>query len=130
MSFLNQNYDNVKEPKSVPEGEYELRILAAEVKVSANTGGEFLSIKCEILGEAYAKDVNYVIMQPTSSDDEKTRNMKLLRNTRLLEACNLNPATTSNVNELVGCTFWAILGEEESAEYGTQNRIKKLVPRR
>jgi hypothetical protein len=39
----------------------------------------------------------------------------------------MDPSAISNVEQLQGCTFWAVLGEEASAEYGSQNRIKRFI---
>ena len=127
MSFLGQNFDDVFEPKSVKEGEYQLRVLDAQTKTSAKTGGDYISAKMEIIGEPEAKDVNHVMMLPTQTDDVKKRNNRLTAIANFLKACGLDPSNTSNVNELVGCTCWAILVEEADPEYGMQNRIRKFV---
>jgi len=127
MSFLNQNFDDVFEPKSVKEGEYQLRVLDAQTKTSAKTGGEYISAKLEIIGEPEAKDINHVMMLPTQNDDLKKKNSRLSAIANFLKACGLDPASTSNIQELIGCTCWAILSEETDPEYGMQNRIRKFV---
>jgi hypothetical protein len=127
MGFLGQNYDEVFEPKSVKEGEYQLRVLDAQTKVSKNTGGEYISAKLEIVGEPEAKDINHVIMLPTPNDDLKQKNKRLSAISNFLKACGLDPASTQNVNEVIGCTCWAILVEESDPEYGMQNRVRKFV---
>jgi len=127
MSFLGQDFDNIFEPKSVKEGEYQLRVLDAQTKTSSKTGGDYISVKLEIVGEPEAKDINHVMMMPTSNDDVKKRNSRLSAIANFLKACGLDPASTSNVNEVIGCSCWAILAEEADPEYGMQNRVKRFV---
>lgn len=127
MSFLGQDFDNIFEPKSVKEGEYQLRVLDAQTKTSSKTGGDYISVKLEIVGEPEAKDINHVMMMPTSNDDVKKRNSRLSAIANFLKACGLDPATTSNVNEVIGCSCWAILAEEADPEYGMQNRVRRFV---
>lgn len=127
MSFLGQDFDNIFEPKSVKEGEYQLRVLDAQSKTSSKTGGDYISVKLEIVGEPEAKDINHVMMMPTSNDDVKKRNSRLSAIANFLKACGLDPASTSNVNEVIGCSCWAILAEEADPEYGMQNRVRRFV---
>jgi len=129
MSFLGQSFDDVFEPKSVPGGEYQLRILKAEVRKQKPEKGtaEFIQLRAEIVGEPKAKEITHVIMMPTAEDDIKAKNDKMSRQLVFLKACGLDPASVNNINEVEGCTFWAILDEKESEEYGTQNNIRKFV---
>ena len=127
MGFLGQSFDDVFEPKSAKEGEYQLRVLDAQTKTSAKTGGDYISVKCEIIGEPTTKDINHVMMLPTANDDIKQRNKRLSAIQNFLLSCGLNPASVENVQEVVGSTFWAILVEEADPEYGMQNRIRKFV---
>lgn len=127
MSFLGQNYDEVFEPKSVKEGEYQLKVLDASTKTSTKTGGEYISAKLGIVGEPEAKDINHVMMLPTANDDIKRKNSRLSAISNFLKACGLDPASTNNIQELIGCQCWAILVEETDPEYGMQNRIRKFV---
>jgi hypothetical protein len=127
MSFLGQNFDDVFEPKSMKEGEYQLRVLDAQVKSSAKTGGEYIMARLEIVGEPEAKDINHVMMLPTDKDDVKKKNSRLSNIQNFIRACGSNPSNLANVNELIGATCWAILVEEADPEYGMQNRVRKFV---
>lgn len=127
MSFLNQDFDNVFEPKAMREGEYQLRVLDAQVKTSSKTGGDYIMARLEIVGEPEAKDISHVMMLPGTNDDVKRKNSRLSAIQNFLKACGLNPATTSNVQEVIGCTCWAIISEEADPEYGQQNRVRKFV---
>jgi len=86
MSFLGQDFDNIFEPKSVKEGEYQLRVLDAQSKTSSKTGGDYISVKLEIVGEPEAKDINHVMMMPTPNDDVKKRNSRLSAIANFLKA--------------------------------------------
>jgi len=61
MSFLEMALDDVPELDAVAEGEYQLRIMSAEVKTSQKTGGNYLGVRLEVVDEV-AKDINHVIM--------------------------------------------------------------------
>lgn len=123
MSFL--DFGGVYEPQTVIEGEYQLRVLSAEVKTSKNTGGDFIQVKMDIPSEPKSKDVTHVMMLPTQKDDAKQKNSRLAAIQNFLKACGYD--NVDNINEVVGATPWAILGEEESEGFGKQNRVKKFV---
>ena len=127
MSFLGQDFDNVFEPKSMKEGEYQFRVLDAQVKTSQKTGGEYISAKLEIIGEPEAKDINHVMMLPTANDDLKQKNKRLTAIQYFLKACGLEPSNVDNIQEVVGCTGWALLTEEADPEYGSQNRVRRFI---
>jgi hypothetical protein len=127
MSFLGQDFENVQEPKSVKEGEYQLRVMDCQTKTSTKTGGEYISLRLEVIGEEAAKDINHTLMLPASNDDAKKKNNRLFAIQSFLKACGLDPASTNNVNEVIGCNCWAILKEKEDPEYGMQNTVAKFV---
>lgn len=127
MGFLGQNFEDVFEPKSVKEGEYQLRVLSAEVKTSTKTGGDYIGLRMEIVSEPTAKEINHVMMIPTASDDIKQKNKRLSAIQAFVKSCGLDPSTTNNVKEVEGCTCWAILSETEDPEYGMQNKVRKFV---
>jgi hypothetical protein len=88
---------------------------------------EFIQLRCEIADNPKAKEITHVIMLPTENDDIKVRNDKMSRQLNFLKACGLDPGSVNNINEVEGCTFWAILDEKESEGYGMQNNIRKFV---
>lgn len=123
MPFL--DFSGVYEPETVPEGEYQLRVLSTEIKTSTKTGGDFIQIKLDIPSNPKAKDVTHVMMLPTQKDDPKQKNSRLAAVQNFLKACGYD--NVNNINEVDGSMPWAILGEEETPEYGKQNRVKKFV---
>ena len=119
------DFNGVYEPTTVSKGEYQLRVLEAEVKPSQKTGGDFIQLRLDIPSEPKSKDITHVMMLPTASDDAKKKNGRLAAIQNCFKACGMD--NVSNINELIGATPWAILDEEESTDFGKQNRIKKFV---
>lgn len=127
MSFLNLNFDDTYEYKSLAEGEYQVRVLNAEIKTSQKTGGDFIQVTLEAVGEPEAKNINHVFMLPTANDDKKKANNRLLAIKNFLTAMGIDPGKGFDVAELQGCSGWAILVEETDPEYGTQNRVRRFI---
>ena len=121
------DFSGVYEPETVPEGEVQLRVLNVEIKTQKpeKGSGEFIQARFDIPNAPKSKDVTHVMMLPTEQDDPKKRNGRLAAIQNFIKACGME--NINNVDELIGCTCWAILGEEESTEFGKQNRIKKFV---
>ena len=127
-SFVNiDGLNDAQELKSVPQGEYQLRVLSCEVRNSKNTGGDFIMASLEILSEPLAKNINHVMMIPTSADDAKKQNNRKLAIRNFLQACGIDTSKGFAPSDLEGCTAWALLVEEEDPEYGKQNRVRKWV---
>jgi len=122
--FINLDFENTYEPEAVPEGEYQVRITSAEL--SAGKKGPYLMLRLDIPDEAKSKDMTHPLMLPQDTDDPKTQNRRSLAIKRLLQACGL-PVGPFAPEQLVGCTFFAYVVEEESEEYGTQNRVRRIL---
>lgn len=132
MGFLGLDFDNVFEPKSMKEGDYQLRVISAELKQQKpeKGTGQFIQLRLEIMNEPEAKDILQVLMLPAEGDDVKKRNKRLSAIQTLIRACGQEPSAISNVEQLQGCTLWATLVEESDPEYGTQNRVRRFsVPK-
>ncbi len=128
MSFiLDVDTSNAPEFKSLPAGtEAELRIVTAEVKNSQN-GDPMLALRLDIPAEPYTKDINHFIMLPNDKDDEKTKAQKQNR-LKDFKACFKLPASGPiSKEDMEGAKGWGILSEEESDEYGKQNKVKRFV---
>lgn len=122
--FLNFDFEDTYEPVAIPEGEYMVRVINAEVK--SGQKGPFLILRLDVPEEPKAKDMTHVLMLPTENDDAKQANRRKLAIKRLLEATGIGLGGFSP-EQLVGSTFYAYLVEEESEEYGTQNRIRRIL---
>lgn len=126
MSFIDTtNFEDSQELKSVPEGEYQVRVLSAEVKASQKTGGDYIMARLDIPSEPLSKEMNHVMMLPTNSDTEKQRNNRSLAIKNFFKAFGFSGKV--NLPEMEGATAWAILREEEDEEYGMQNRVRRFV---
>ncbi len=127
-SFLDLNVNDAQEYVSVPEGEQQLRILAAEIKSSKQGKGDFFNVKFQIMGEnPFTKDINHVMMIPTDKDDVKVANNRKLAIKRFLEAFGIAVTGRLEPETWVGSTGWAFLVEESTEEYGTQNRVRRFI---
>lgn len=126
-TFVNLGLDDAKELKSVPAGEYQLRVVEATIGHSDKTGGDYLKLRLEILNEPFTKDLSYFMMFPTPQDDPKKANNRKLAVRNAIQACGLDTSKGFNPQDLEGATAWAILREEDDPEYGKQNSVKKWV---
>ncbi|MFA6973098.1 MAG: hypothetical protein WC208_17095 [Gallionella sp.] len=128
MSFiLDVDTQNAPEFKSLPSGtEAELRIVKAEIK-NSKKGDPMLALRLDVPNEPYSKDINHFIMLPTAQDDDKVKAQKQNRLKEFKACFKLAPAGPISAEDMEGTKGWAILDEEESQEYGTQNRVKRFV---
>jgi len=127
MSFLDIDFNDTFEPKAVPPGEYNLRVLRAEIKTSKNTGGDYLNLQMEIVNEPEADNIYHIMMLPTSNDDIKKANKRKLALLAFFKAFGVDATSGMNVDILEGQTGWAILDIEDDPEFGQRNRVKKFV---
>jgi len=126
MAFLDLNFDDVVEPRTVPgDAEYQLRIQSVREGVDKN-GNAYLMPNFEIIGEVGAKNFSYFLGLPGPNTDAKQANNKKYKLKNFLDAFNL-PYNSDPINDWIGAEGWAILGLEESAEWGEQNFVKKFV---
>jgi len=127
-TFLDMDVNDAKEYKSTSEGEYQLKVMAAEIKTSKNTGGDYISVKLQILGDdPFLKDVNHTLMIPTSKDDVKQANNRKLAIRNFMNAFGIEVTTKITPEDWVGNTGWALLVEEHSEQYGDSNKIKRVI---
>ena len=129
MSFLDINLENVPEFRVVDEGEYQIRCSSAEIRKSEKTGGNFVMLRFDVVGEPEVKDITHVMMLPTPENDEKQALRRKRALLDALEACDVSFNATDgfDVNEFVGQECWAHLVKEEDVQYGESNRIRKFV---
>ena len=64
---------------------------------------------------------------PGADADEKQRNNASFKIKLFLETFDLDPKSLDDPQDLIGAEGWAILGLEESDEYGEQNFVKKFI---
>lgn len=122
--FVNLDFENTWEPVAVPEGEYLLRVLSASIEQGKKGPG--LQLRLDIPVEPHSKDISHWLNLPREGDDIKTINSRTNRIKEILLACGVQPGPF-NPEVLQGCQFWAYLTVEEDAEYGEQNRVRKVL---
>ena len=127
MGLLQYNLDNVKELATVPEGEYQVRVVNAEMKTSQKTGGQYLNIRLELPDESDSKGVTHIIMLPAEDDDDKKKNGRLRNLNTFYECFGVDYANGVETEDLIGLTGWGLITEEDGGEYGIQNRVKRFV---
>jgi len=136
MGFLdNVDLENVVEPSTVPaDAEYKLRIV--DVKIDPSTpdglprdknGNSYLLPRFEILDEPTAKEFTRFIGLPNDSMDAKKKNSSGYALKNFLAAFDLEQSAMVDPQDMVGAEGWAILGLEESEQWGEQNYVKKFI---
>lgn len=132
MSFLDYNLNDVPDLHAKEEGEYELRIIDAEIKTiqkvdSAWYGAQMVLVKMDIPEDPNSKDITHTIFLPKEGDTEKEMAQRLRGLKIFCDAFGYDYSNGINVEDLKGLTGWALLKVEESDEYGEQNRVKRFV---
>ena len=132
MGFLDIDFSDVQEPSAVPgDQEYKLRIVGVKTDENGNlptnkNGQEYLLPRFEIVGEPTAKEFTRYIGMPDSSMDAKQLNNAKWALKSFFEAFDLDPNNVT-IDGMVGAEGWAILGLEETNEWGEQNFVKKFI---
>jgi hypothetical protein len=132
MGLLNINPNEIPDPKPVKDGtEAELRIVDIDgldedgnPKVDKN-GFNYCMPRFEIVGEPLAPQFTTFLPIVTEGMDDVKKYKTELRGKKFSLCFGLTG--DEDPQEMVGATGWAILGVEESDEYGDRNTIKKFI---
>lgn len=136
MGFLDaMDIDSGVAPTTVPGGaEYQLRIIdvreddAYDDRMPRDKNGNpYLLPRFEIMGEPTAKPFTKYLGLPNDSMDAAKQNSSRYGMQLFLDTFGLNASSLANPSDMVGAEGWAILGLEESDQWGEQNFIKKLI---
>jgi hypothetical protein len=133
-----ENFDGPAEDSFTPDfsdthDEYILEdrkeVLLRVISVDSGQGpkGPYKRIGYEVDDEPYAKNIYNIISMPTQNDDARKLNRKNLRLRSFLLAHRLPIDRPFNWNDIIGAEVWAILGVEESEQYGDKNIIVKYT---
>jgi len=128
MGFLDSmNLDDALEPTAVPGGaEYKLRIVDVKTDPSFDDGmprnknnEPYLLPRLQILDQpGNPKEfTKYIGLAPDS----------LWKMNQFLKAFDMDADSLDQPTDMVGSEGWAILGHEESDEWGEQNFVKKFI---
>jgi len=130
MSIIDLTTDNIgdtPEPVVVEgDSEYKLRIVACNMDTNKNDMPYILP-RFEIVDEPLSKEFTRYLALPHKDMTDKKLNSTKLMLKRFFEAFGIDPNSPIDVEDLVGLEGWAILGVENSEQYGDQNYIKRFV---
>jgi len=126
MGFLDINLDDAVEPTAVPgDQEYKLRITDMR-EANDKNGQPYILPRFEIIGEPTTKEFTKFLRLPNDEQNEKQKNSTKWGLKVFFDTFDIN-SSTANTNEMIGQEGWAILGQEETEEWGEQNFVKKFV---
>jgi hypothetical protein len=136
MGFLDaMDIEEGQAPTTVPGGaEYQLRITGVREDDSYDdqmprdkNGNPYLMPKFEIMGEPTAKEFTRYLAIPHDEMDAKKLNGARYTLKLFLDTFGLEAASLATPSDMIGGEGWAILGLEESDQWGEQNFIKKFI---
>lgn len=106
------------------DSEVQLRIIACDHKNNKD-GNPYILPRMEVIDEPLAKEVTKYLGLPHPGMDEK----QLMRAKNALKHFfnAFDVPEKFDPEDLVGMEGWAILGVEESDEYGESNYVKRFV---
>jgi len=124
---IGEGVADAPEPKAVPaDEEYKIRILSATQDMDKNQEPYFLP-RFDIADQPLSKDFTKFIRIPHSGLDEKAMARARSQLRIFLECFGLPTSGQIDLEDMQGKTGWAILGVEETEQYGEQNYIKKFI---
>lgn len=127
QSLIDINVADTPDLVALEAGEYEVKVERAEIRTSQKTGGNFIMLLLSVPAEPNAKLINHIMMLPTQDDDERKAQNRRRAIKEACQAFDVEMTPPINVENFVGQSSFAILAEEEDAEYGTQNRVRRFV---
>lgn len=123
-----EDLDDIPPQHTVPNGEYNLQITGLKRGHSKNDPSwAYTMAYFDILGDADAKTVIHVMMDPKDGDTEKQRKQRLREIGDFRRAFDIPRAGEVRLSEYIGQTGWAVLSEEEDKQYGLQNKVKSFI---
>lgn len=126
MSFIQAAIGDTRERQAVAEGEYDLRVLNFEEKLSKK-GSPMLVAALAIEGEADAEVIREYFSLPTEDDSDDIRALKLRNLKRFLAKFNVPwEANGFSTDDVVGQTARCLLAVEadENDPDRTFNRLR------
>jgi len=134
--FMDVSVADAEGLQILPENE-EVKLIVTEA--TPNDEKAYCLLNLEVVGQDLVKGIRHFLFYTKTKkwcnamgldtdqvDAPKKAQSKDFRLRQFLEAFGL-PTEGCSAQAMVGAEGWAILGVEESAEYGDQNKIKKLV---
>jgi hypothetical protein len=130
-SILELHFDDVYDFETLPDGEeVQLRIARAEIYRKEGGTRSNLHVIFEDPSNERVQDIHVFMGLPTADDDVKLANKMKLRIKAFYEAAGIDMSGPIDLDNLVGETLYAVVGEQEEPGYGRQNFIRSFsVPR-
>ena len=125
--FLDYDFSAVPDTATLPQGEYRLRVDGIEQKTSKTSGAPYLSVRLSVPSEPDSENIYHTIMLPVQDGDAKKFNNAIRRLRDFLTACGVDLTPPIAFDRLIGCEFYANLEEEDDAQYGRKNIVKKIL---
>ncbi len=121
------NLDEAVEPQILDDGEFLLRVIMAETRVS-KTGNKYLNIRFDVPDQPHAEDIYHIIMAPNGKD-AKQDNRNALAAKSFYKAFGIEPDENWSVDldSLGGKTGWALLTIKNDEQYGDKNAVRRFV---
>lgn len=130
MSLLDLNLTDIPDDLPVPKGEYLIVLRKTEITKSKKSGDNMIKAMIEIDTDDFESvaPIWYYMVLPGMQDDLDTLKMKKRKIKRFCEAFSIsyNPSGF-DLETGWNNSCWAILGVEESEEYGDKNTIERFV---
>lgn len=128
MSFLSVNVSDAIEPEAMPDGsEVQLRITDVNLEDADKNGNPYMMIYFSIEGEIGKKRIKKFYGLPNNNLDGDANNNRKLGLMRFFEAYGIDSSIEMDTEAWVGEIAWAILGLEDSPDYGEQNFIRRFI---
>jgi len=127
MGFLDYDINDAVEPTAMAgDQEYKIRITSCDQSVDKN-GAPYLLPRFEVVGEPTAKEFTKFLRMPHDGLNDKQMNNAKWALKLFADAFELDLSSIESPDDLVGCEGWAILGLEETDQWGEQNFVKKFI---
>lgn len=124
---IGEGVADAPEPKAVPaDEEYKLRIIGATQDNDKNQE-PYLLPRFDIDGQPLSKDFTKFLRIPHSGLEEKDM-IRARSSMRIFLTCfGLPTSGQIDLEDMKGKTGWAILGIEETEQYGENNYVKRFI---
>ena len=127
MTFLDIDVSDAQEARAVPgDEEYNLRIVSIDQKDDKN-GLPYILPRFEVPAEPTSKEFTKFIRLPYDGMSAKDLNKCKWALKSFFEAFNIPLVGERNWDDYLGNEGWAILGFEETDEWGEQNFVRKFI---
>ena len=136
FDYSDENFDEVVDPKPVPEGEYTIQIMDFKADDEGNiilknkSGNPYVLPLIDVVDceeAVYAQRFSHYMGLPHGDMDKKQKNACLADNRKFYKAFGVDPSQRVNFEDMIGLKADAILIVKKDIGYGEQNAISKFI---